>query len=236
MILVPVEPTAAIDLVNACNEAGIPVICNSSDIDADVAVKVLRDDKALGLDCGENTANWINENLDGKAKIALLNCELFSNTIAWQEGFEEKIAEMCPESEIVAKVEATSREAGMSAMEDILQANPDVNVVWGVNEGAGLGALAAIEGAGREDIYATVMCGGDQEAFDRLAAGGQQVIGFEQIYPYEDGKVSFDAAMKIINGEEVEEKIDTIGAWWNVDNYETNVATYPAYPEGVSVE
>ena len=235
MIIAPVEPTAAIDMIDECNGAGIPVICNSTDIDAEVAVKVLRDDAALGLECGEKTAEWINENLDGKAKIAMLNCRLYSNTVAWEDGFRQKIEELCPEAEFVAEIEATSRETGMSAMEDVLQSNPDVNVVWGVNEGVGLGALAAIEGQGRDDVHAVFMCGGDQEAFDRLEAKDELLIGFEEIYPYEDGKVSFDAAMKVINGEEVEERIDTIGVWWDEDNYEDNIATYPAYPEGVSV-
>jgi ABC-type sugar transport system substrate-binding protein len=219
-------------MVKACNDAGIPVICNSSDINANVVSKVLRDDLDLGRTSGENAAMWINANLNGKAKIAMLNFRSFSNTVAWEDGFKEKIQQISPGSEFIATIEATSREAGLIAMEDILQAHPEVNFVWAVNDPAGLGAIQAIEAANRKNVFVTFMCGGDNEAFERLTKGtnASRLVGILQIYPYEDGRISARVAVDAANKRPVDKLVNTKGVWWDERNVRKNLAAYPKYP------
>jgi ribose transport system substrate-binding protein len=55
-----------------------------------------------------------------------------------------------PTAQVVSKLEGSANvQKAMAAMQDMLQAHPDVNLVYGANADHALGALAALENAGR---------------------------------------------------------------------------------------
>jgi ribose transport system substrate-binding protein len=55
-----------------------------------------------------------------------------------------------PKAQVVSKLEGSANvEKSMAAMQDMLQAHPEVNLVYGANADHALGALAALENAGR---------------------------------------------------------------------------------------
>src|SRR5262249_19248027 len=57
-----------------------------------------------------------------------------------------------PKMHIVAELSAEGkRDKAEKVMEDILQAHPDVTGVFGINDDTALGALAAVEAAGKGD-------------------------------------------------------------------------------------
>ncbi len=55
-----------------------------------------------------------------------------------------------PDVKLVSRLDGFAvRDKAMAVMEDILQAHPEVNVVFGINDDSALGALAAMEAAGK---------------------------------------------------------------------------------------
>lgn len=55
-----------------------------------------------------------------------------------------------PTAQVVSKLEGSANvQKAMAAMQDMLQAHPEVNIVYGANADHALGALAALENAGR---------------------------------------------------------------------------------------
>ena len=55
-----------------------------------------------------------------------------------------------PTAQVVSKLEGSANvQKAMAAMQDMLQAHPEVNLVYGANADHALGALAALENAGR---------------------------------------------------------------------------------------
>ena len=55
-----------------------------------------------------------------------------------------------PTAQVVSKLEGSANvQKSMAAMQDMLQAHPEVNLVYGANADHALGALAALENAGR---------------------------------------------------------------------------------------
>lgn len=55
-----------------------------------------------------------------------------------------------PTAQVVSKLEGSANvQKSMAAMQDMLQAHPEVNIVYGANADHALGALAALENAGR---------------------------------------------------------------------------------------
>ncbi|MDZ7837977.1 MAG: substrate-binding domain-containing protein [Actinomycetota bacterium] len=85
---------------------GVFVISHVSSFDnADVYVGL--DELAFGLSTGEAAGKYVKENLDGKAKAAILNADtLGGDLVLRSQGLSEGLLEHAPEAEIVANVTA----------------------------------------------------------------------------------------------------------------------------------
>lgn len=84
-------------------------------------------------------------------------------------------------------------EGGMSAMEDLLTANPDVRLVLAENDWMAMGAIKAIEAAGHkagEDILLISAADGSREAMDMVKSGKLLCTGYNP--PDMLGKCSID--------------------------------------------
>ena len=74
---------------------------------------------------------------------------LCRDIIAFEEGFQT----VYPDFEVLQSVDgAGSRSTSLSAAEDMLQANPDINVIFGINADSGLGALDALKENGKGNV------------------------------------------------------------------------------------
>ena len=94
-----------------------------------------------------------------------------------------------------------NRDEGLTVMENILQANPDIKCVFAHNDEMALGALEALSG---KDIIVA----GFDATDDALAAikDGKMAATVAQ-KPDLMGGTAFENAVKLINGEEVEKSI-----------------------------
>jgi ribose transport system substrate-binding protein len=70
-----------------------------------------------------------------------------------------------------------SQEGGLTAMEDLLTAHPDINVVYGENDSMVLGAHIAIKAAGRDDILILAAADGQKEAYELILKGEYGATG-----------------------------------------------------------
>ncbi|MCK9906769.1 substrate-binding domain-containing protein, partial [Frankia sp. Cpl3] len=77
-----------------------------------------------------------------------------------------------PDIKIVAQQAADfERGKALSVMENILQANPEIDAVYAANDEMALGALAAIEAAGRLDKITLIGCDAVDPALDAIRQG-----------------------------------------------------------------
>lgn len=110
--------------------------------------------------------------------------------------------------EIVATGEGNySPDASLTAMQDILQANPDVDVILSNADQHLMGAEIALEDAGL-DVESIYITGGglNQIAVDAIRAGTwDSTIA---MFPRSMGEAALHAMVAAINGEEVETWID----------------------------
>ena len=92
-------------------------------------------------------------------------------------------------------------------MENILQANPDVEVLVGVNDAGALGGYEAIMAAGKDSNRFFV--GGldaTQEALDKIKEGGIYRATVD-IQPYETGKLFVDTLLEVIENGPIKETV-----------------------------
>lgn len=144
--ILPLDPSATSNAATEATAEGVIVIGYSDKIvGADGSTTF--DHIQGGTELGEHAANWINENLGGSAKIGLL---VIDEMQVGRERIDSAMAviEQETDSEVVSRVTAVSAAEALPAVQSMLQADPDMNVVLCVADDGCTGAAQAYEAAG----------------------------------------------------------------------------------------
>ena len=147
----PVVESGWDTVLKEAKEAGIPVVLTDRSVDSE-------DDSLyesfLGSDFiveGERAGDWVNTEFADADQVNIV--ELQGTTGAAPandraEGFRNIVTD--PKFEIVASQTGDfTRAGGKQVMEAFLQSNPDIDLVYAHNDDMGLGAIEAIEAAGK---------------------------------------------------------------------------------------
>ncbi|NMB00049.1 MAG: ribose ABC transporter substrate-binding protein RbsB [Firmicutes bacterium] len=201
LILVnPTDSAAVVPAILAANRAGIPVITVDRAADGGEVVAYIASDNVLG---GNMAGEFIAELLGGKGKVVEL--EGIPGTNAARErgqGFGEAISKY-PGIQIVARQEAGfDRAKGLNVMENILQAQPEIDAVFAHNDEMALGALIAIQSAGRADKIKVVGFDATDDAVKAVQDGRMLATVAQQ--PRLIGALGVETAVKVIQGEKVD--------------------------------
>jgi len=152
IIVCPVNSKGIGPAIEKASQAGIPVFTADIKADSGPVVSHVASDNFLG---GKLAGEYMAKALGGKGKVAVIDQPIVESTIQRVRGFEDVIKQH-PEMQIVAKPNGDGvRDKAMKAAEDLLQGFPDLQGIFGINDDSALGALSAIESAGRKGI--TVM-------------------------------------------------------------------------------
>ncbi len=206
IILSANDPEALQPSVDKAKEAGIKVIAANVEMkNTDAYVSLI--EKEYGNTGGEIAGKYIKEKMNGEAKVAVLAFTQVPAVIQRTEGLKEGILKHAPNAKFVAEVEANNRETGLKAIENILQTNPDLNVVVGVSDDAVLGGYEAMMAAKRvgDDV---ILVGLDavEEAIAKIKEDGIY-RGTVDIDPFGSGKIIIETAKKLMDGETITEMI-----------------------------
>lgn len=204
LCIAPIDHDALIPPLQEAVDAGIPVICYDGGLNSDEIpeTKVIFDYPGSGRMVGEWACQYVDENLGGTAKMAVLDFPA-STVVGIQtvDGFLEAVAEH-DGIEIVAQQDGkASRVDSMAAMENILTANPDLDIVYAFNLDMCIGAANAIEAAGSD----AVVCGGGwgQEGFELLENGHPHIKALAASSPVTQARDTLDAVTAVLAGEEL---------------------------------
>ena len=150
LIVNPTDSDAVVPAVLAANAAGVPVIAVDRGVGAgaQLAYYIVSDNVAGGAAAGE----YICEMIGGAgAVVELEGIPGVSATRERGQGFNEALAATCPNVTVVARQTANfNRAEGLTVMENILTAQPEIAAVFAHNDEMALGALQAIEASGRD--------------------------------------------------------------------------------------
>lgn len=199
ILINPTDSEAVVATVQSANDAGIPVITvDRSAEGGEVVSHIASDNKAGGVLAGEYMVSLLGES----AKVVEL--EGIAGSSAARDrgaGFNE-IAE--GKLDVVAKQTANfNRAEGLTVMENILQANPDITGVFAHNDEMALGALEAIEAAGKD--IKVVGFDATDDAVKSVEAG--KLAGTVAQKPELIGKKAVEAAVQSLKAETVEASI-----------------------------
>jgi simple sugar transport system substrate-binding protein len=203
IVITPTSPNVQEDLQKAV-DAGIVVILVDNDIpdwDGKTSV-VATDNKAGGVLAGE----WLAENLPEGAKIAVLQGVLGNPSLDDRvTGMTEALGDV---AEVVAETATDCDQTkGLDAAQDILTANPELDAIYAACGPPLLGALEAIDAAGRGGELITIGFDASPDEVAAIAAGTQ--TGSVAQFPDKMGSMGVQAAFDALNGEDVPASIDT---------------------------
>jgi ribose transport system substrate-binding protein len=179
IVLSPCDSKSIVPVIREANAAGIPVF--TVDIPCDepgvtIATQVATDNEGGGREAGQAMIEMLG---DAGGKVAVLHFKQAESCQLRVKGFREVIdahnAGGKAKIEIVTELESGgAKDGGAKAMEDALQAFPDLRGVFAINDPAALGARAAIEKAGKADQVGIIGFDGQPE--------GKQAIRDGKIY------------------------------------------------------
>lgn len=199
ILLNPVDSDAAGASVQAANDAKIPVITLDRSASTGEVVSHIASDNVAG---GKMAGEYMLQQLNNTGKVVEL--EGVPGTSAARDrgqGFEDAVK---GKLDIVAKQTANfDRAQGMSVMEDILQAQPQIDAVFAQNDEMALGAVEAIKASKRKILVVGFDATDDAKAAIKSGDMGATV----QQLPKEIGAEGVDTAIKVANGEKVDTSI-----------------------------
>jgi ribose transport system substrate-binding protein len=203
LIISPVTAEALTPVVKQAMDAGVPVVTLDRKVNTDVTLHIGADNKLIGKTAGE----FICTTLGGKGNvIEIQGTAGASATVDRHDEFRKVLAETCPDVVVVAdQVANYVREPAIKFMEDMLQRfKPgEIQLVYAHNDDMALGAVTALEAAGRLAEVKVVGIDGENAAYDAIKAG-KMVATFTYHFVAPEG---IQYGYKVAKGEKLEKEI-----------------------------
>jgi len=198
ILINPTDSAAIATAVEAANKANIPVITVDRAAEGGQVVSHIASDNVKG---GKMAGDYILEMLGGKGNIVEL--EGIAGTSAARDrgkGFHEAVDGKDGVKVVATQPADFDRAKGMTVMENILQGNPDIQAVFAHNDEMALGALQAIEAAGKQ--IKVVGFDATDDAVKAVNDGKMAATVAQK--PAAIGETAVQTAVKVSKGEKVE--------------------------------
>lgn len=197
----PVDGRTMREVLREAYAAQVTVIAVDTNIAEEefVAATVVSDNYSAGVQCATHLA----AHADG-GRIALLKHTEARSAALRIEGFRAAIAQH-PSFQIVAEEECSGQlEIAMPVMAELLVRHPEIDVVMALNDPTALGAIAALQSAGRAPGEILVYgVDGVPESRDLIRARWMTATAVQS--PRSIGRMAAEQAYRILAGEAAED-------------------------------
>jgi ribose transport system substrate-binding protein len=221
LIINPVDPKGIAPALAAAEAAGIQVVTVDRPVESGAVSFVGRDNEAMGKLVGDQLVATLGD--AGGTVVEIQGDAGGAVAAARSAGFHDAV-DAVPSIEVVEGPYANYvRSEAVTAMQDLLQANPDVKAVYAHNDDMALGAMQVLGENGRSDVKVFGV-DGLMEAVEAIADGDQYVATAVND-PGSEGASAVDTASSVARGEAVDEFVDAGTGLISKDNASTLVGT-----------
>lgn len=221
LIINAVEPKGIAPSLAAAKAAGIKVVTVDRPIASGAESFVGRDNKAMGKLVGESAVKTLGAaggkviEIQGDAGGAVAKDR--------HDGFHAAVAAASNIKIVEGPYANYIRSQAVTAMQDLLQANPDVKAVYAHNDDMAMGAMQVLKENKRTDVKVFGV-DGLMEAVKEIASG-DQFVATASNDPGTEGKAAVDTAIKVAKGESVAKFVDAGTGLVDKSNAKTLVGT-----------
>ena len=150
IIVCPVDSKGIGSGIAEANKAGIPVFTADIATEEGKVVSHIASDNVQG---GKLAGEYLAKLLNGKGNVAIINQPAITSVLDRVAGFKEAINKY-PGITIVADVNGQGvRDRSLQVTADVLQANPKLTGIFGINDDSALGALDAVNQFNRKGVF-----------------------------------------------------------------------------------
>jgi ribose transport system substrate-binding protein len=208
-IVINVDPSQIAAGLAAASDAGIPVVGMDSGSDPMLVTNVTSNGYAMAAE----TSAYVVNRLNGAGNVVMFVFDAFPPVQA-RGVIADAIFANTPDIKVIERITPDVQDGGIAdsraQMEALLAANPDkgsINAVWAAWDQPALGALQAIEAAGRSD-EGIVIVGMDAnpQARDAIKAGGNFEASMAQDF-MGIGSTAASVVARVLNGESIKEPV-----------------------------
>ncbi|ELC8441509.1 ribose ABC transporter substrate-binding protein RbsB [Clostridium perfringens] len=204
LLINPTDSDAVVKTVEVANKSNIPVITLDRQANGGKITSHIASDNVKG---GEMAAEYVLDKFkDEKGPINVVEIQGIPGASATRdrgEGFHNIMDKNDNFNFVSIQAADFDRQKGLQVMENIIQANPNIQVVFAHNDEMALGAVKAIKASG---INAMVIgFDGNDDAKDSVDANEMTATIAQQ--PDLIGALGVDLANKVYHGESVKDKI-----------------------------
>jgi len=181
---------------------GIPIVIVDAPVkDQDLVLcQVASDNVEAGRLAAEALAD-----VNPDAKVAILHLSVNKACIDRVDGFQQEIAKH-PGIEVLDIQECQgTTEGGRPVMRDLIGRFPELDAVFPINDPSALGAISALESAGKLDRVTVVTVDGSQEGIAAIKAGKLHSTSAQ--FPKEIGRVAAEKVYEHLDGRPVDKDI-----------------------------
>lgn len=207
IFLAPREEKPLIPAVMAAKKAGIPVILLDRSVDPSLAKAGEDYLTFIGsnfIEEGKRVAEWLAKNANGKSKIIELEGTTGSSPANdRKKGFDEAIQAAGGFEIVASQTGDFARDKGRQVAEALLQAHPDADIIYAHNDEMAMGAIAALEAAGKvpgKDVLVLSIDGG-KEAVQAVVDG--KIAAVVECNP-RFGPKAFETMQRYAKGEAID--------------------------------
>ena len=220
IVLIAIDVNGVKPAVTAAKNAGIPVVAIDARIpDGDNAAFIGVDNKGAGEQIGKYFADYAKNKMGGSAKVGIvgaLNSFIQNQRL---DGF--KAAAQGEGVKFLDTVDGQNiQDVALTAAENLMTANPDMNALYATGEPALVGAISAVtsqQATGKVKVF-----GWDLTAQAIKGIDEGWIVAVVQQDPFQEGVAGVETVLKIKKGETVNPSIDipvTIVTKDNVDKF-----------------
>lgn len=205
IVISPLDPSAVCTYVDEALDAGIEVCALTTQIGTGDAEDPVYPE-TVGLvghietEVGRTAMDIAAEALDRSGKIAIIEgTPGMSDTEGRKKGIDEENKEY-PDIEVVSRVCGEwVVDKAYTAMQNIIQSNPEVELVICHSDNMAVGAAKALEDADMTDKVKIVGIGGSKDALDLIKKG--EIYGTIMYVPETEAYTALEATAKVVRGE-----------------------------------
>jgi len=151
LIVCILDPKAEQQALTDAAKSGVQIIQFAGrEASAFGGVTISVQDTDLGFANGQFAGQLIAKEMNGKANVAILDYPSVPNVVARADNIETALKKEAPDAVIVGRFLGGTLDNGYKSTKDALLKYPDLNVIVSINDAGGLGAVKALQDAGKK--------------------------------------------------------------------------------------
>lgn len=152
------------------------------------------------VQAGEESCAYLFEQMGGKGNVLLVDGTPIQTIIDRITGCENVLKDYPGIKVVGHQASKNDRASGLAVTTDMLTANPDVQGIFGMNDPSALGAVLAVEQAGKADQVIVTGVDGSPEGVEELKRKGSSFVGTATQNPAEMVRRAVEVAEEIVEG------------------------------------